>query len=180
MDALTVHLIRARLIVIVLLLYASLLHASDEVTVGVQLFTNGHVHEARRFFESFVQEQPDNPSGFFYVGRIAFEEQRYEPAIENFEKAVELEEQNSDYHLWLGRAYGRQAERSGVFRQLLLARKVKLHLERAVELNPENLPARADLMEYYTRAPGFLGGSEEKAQEQAQEIAKREQPQLQP
>lgn len=180
MDALAVPFVRLCSVLGWLLLFTSALYAGDEVSVGVQLFTNGHVREARRFFESLVQKQPDNPSGFFYVGRIAFGEQQYETAIENFEKAVELEEKNSDYHLWLGRAYGRQAERSSFFRQLLLARKVKLHLERAVELNPGNLPARADLREYYLRAPGFLGGSEEKAQEQAQEIAKREQRQAQP
>ena len=180
MDAFAVQLVYVRYVAVGLFFYASVLHAGDEVTIGVQLFTNGHMHEARQFFASVVQTQPQNPSGFFYAGRIAFEEQQYEPAIENFTKAIELEEQNSEYHLWLGRACGRQAERSSVFRQFLLARKVKLHLERAVELNPENLPARADLMEYYTRAPGFLGGSEEKAREQAQEIAKRARPQAQP
>ena len=180
MDARAARFACVRSVLGVLLLYSSLAHASDETTLGVQLFTNGHMQEARRFFELFVREQPHNPFGFFYVGRIAFEEQQYEPAIENFEKAVQLEERNSDYHLWLGRACGRQAERASVFRQLLLARKVKLHLERAVELNPENLPARMDLMEYYSKAPGFLGGSDEKAQEQAREIAKRERYKLRP
>jgi len=173
MDALAVPFVRVCSVFGWLLLFTSLLHAGDEVSVGVQLFTNGHMQKAQRFFESLVQTQPDNSFGFFYSGRIAFAEQQFESAIENFEKAVKLEEQNSDYHLWLGRAYGRQAERSSLFRQLLLARKVKLHLERAVELNPENLPARTDLREFYLRAPGFLGGSEEKAQEQAQEIAKQ-------
>jgi hypothetical protein len=88
---------------------------------------------------------------------------------------VQLDEHSSDYHLWLGRACGRLAERVDVFRQFLLARKMKLHLERAVELNPENLAARADLREYYEKAPAFLGGSVEKAKVQEEEIEKRQQ-----
>jgi len=62
--------------------------------------------------------------------------------------------------------------RSSVLIQPFLALKVKQHFERAVELNPDNLDARADLKEYYEKAPGFLGGSVEKARQQAEEIAK--------
>src|SRR4030095_5986961 len=45
---------------------------------------------------------------------------------------------------------------------------------KAVELDPENLDARADLINFYLIAPGFMGGSVDKAREQAGEIAKRD------
>jgi hypothetical protein len=64
--------------------------------------------------------------------------------------------------------------RANILRQPFLAWKVKEHFERAVTLDPGNLAARADLMEYYLKAPGFLGGSEEKARAQAAEIAARD------
>ena len=38
---------------------------------------------------------------------------------------------------------------------------------------PANLDARTDLIQYYVQAPGFLGGSTEKALGQAEEIRKR-------
>jgi tetratricopeptide (TPR) repeat protein len=114
----------------------------------------------------------DAPSAFA-LGGAAFDAQRYDQAIAWFEKAVQLDEANSDYHLWLGRAYGHEAQRSAVWRQPSLALKVKAHFERAVELNPDNLAARADLQEYYEKAPVILGGGAEKAHQQAQEIAKR-------
>lgn len=115
----------------------------------------------------------------FSEGRQAFERHEYDRAIEWFEKAVQLDEQNSDFHLWLGRAYGHQALRSHVLKQPFLALKVKEHFERAVELNPDNLAARADLQEYYEKAPGFLGGSNDKARQQAEEIARRTRQQVQ-
>ncbi|MBI3249777.1 MAG: tetratricopeptide repeat protein [Deltaproteobacteria bacterium] len=149
------------------------------MTVGVQLFERGQLLEARQFFEAFVQTYPENPVGVFYFGRFAFEEQQYDRAIEQFTKAVQLNETNSDFHLWLGRAYGHQALRSNVLVQPFLALKVKKHFERAVALNPDNLAARADLQEYYEKAPSFLGGSTDKARQQAEEIAKRGQQQVQ-
>jgi hypothetical protein len=43
-------------------------------------------------------------------------------------------------------------------------------LERAVELGPTNIDALSDMVEYYTRAPGFLGGDDEKAARLKQRI----------
>jgi tetratricopeptide (TPR) repeat protein len=141
---------------------------------GIQLFAKGQLVEAREFFVAFVNGQPKSPVGVFYLGRIAFEEQHYDRAIEWLEKAVQRDSGNSNYHLWLGRAYGHQAEQSAVCIQPFLAKKVKEQFEQAVALDPENLTARADLMEYYLKAPGFLGGSKEKAWQQAEEITRRD------
>jgi tetratricopeptide (TPR) repeat protein len=149
---------------------------NEPAAFGVQLFERGQLPEARQFFERFAPDHPHDSIGVFYLGRIAFEEQHYERAIEWFQQAVQREPRNSDYHLWLGRAYGHQAMRANVLLQPFLARKVKAHFEQAVALNPDNLDARADLQEYYEKAPGFLGGSAEKARQQAEEIAKRQQP----
>jgi tetratricopeptide (TPR) repeat protein len=54
-----------------------------------------------------------------------------------------------------------------------LARKTKNAWETALALDPDNLDVRDDLIIYYTRAPGFLGGSKEKGREMALEIKKR-------
>ena len=45
------------------------------------------------------------------------------------------------------------------------AKNAKKSLERAVELDPKNVAALTDLMKYYKEAPGFLGGSDKKAEE---------------
>jgi hypothetical protein len=56
--------------------------------------------------------------------------------------------------------------------QFFLARKIRTHFERAVEVNPDNIAAQFDLMEYYLQAPAYLGGSAAKARSQAEEISK--------
>lgn len=148
--------------------------AAGDSTAGVQLFDRGRLTEARQFFESFVEVYPADAAGAFYLGRIAFDEEQYDRAVEWFEKAAQLVNGNAEYHLWLGRAYGHKAKRATTVQQPFLARKVKAHFEKAVALEPDNIEAREALMEYYMTAPGLLGGSKEKAREQAQEIRRRD------
>ena len=155
------------------LLFLSSAYADDSIAVGVTLFEENNIVAAHQFFTTFVQEQPTNAVGAFYLGRTFFAQEQYEQAIEWLDKAVLLDERNSDYHLWLGRACGSQAQRASPLWQFPLARRVRKHFERAVELNPDNVHARADLAEYYLKAPRLLGGGKEKAEAQAHEISQR-------
>jgi tetratricopeptide (TPR) repeat protein len=84
-------------------------------------------------------------------------------ATDYFQKAVSLEPGNSNYHMWLGRAWGRRAETSSFLTAPGYATKARSSFETAVQLNPRNLEAIDDLFEYYLDAPGFLGGGLEKA-----------------
>src|SRR6516225_6891658 len=94
----------------------------------------------------------------------------YKKATDALEKAVAAEPSNSDYALWLGRAYGRRAEMSNPFSAVGQASKARLYFERAVELDPRNLEALNDLLEYYLEAPGFRGGGTDKARATAARI----------
>jgi tetratricopeptide (TPR) repeat protein len=140
---------------------------------GVRLFEAGKFSEAKTVFEPAFKSNGRDAAAAFYLGRIAMEERRHDRAADYFETATKLEPKNSTYFLWLGRAYGREAQNANVLRQPGLAKKAKGAWERAIELDPDNLDARSDLIQYYVQAPGFLGGSTSKALEQAEEIRKR-------
>ncbi len=147
--------------------------AASSPEFGIRLFNDKQWTTAQQFFESYTSEHPTDAVGAFYLGRTLFEQQQYEHAIEWLEKATLIESINSHYHLWLGRAYGYSAQRASILWQFSLARKVKIHFEKAVELDPDNIDARADLAEYYVKAPRILGGGTEKAEAQAHEISRR-------
>jgi tetratricopeptide (TPR) repeat protein len=150
--------------------------AAGNAGPGIRLFDDARLAEARQFFVSFAKQYPEDPQGAFYLGRIAFASEQYGQAISWFEQATQLATEaaeQSDYHLWLGRSYGYAALEAHMLRQPFLALRVKQHFEKAVTLNPDNIPARTDLREYYLQAPGILGGSDTKAKQQAEEIAKR-------
>ena len=140
---------------------------------GVRLFEAGRFTEAKTVFEPAFRSNAADAAAAFYLGRIATEGRRHDRAADYFESATKLEPKNSTYFLWLGRAYGRQAQVANVLRQPGLAKKAKGAWERAIELDADNLDARSDLIQYYVQAPGFLGGSSAKALEQAEEIRKR-------
>jgi tetratricopeptide (TPR) repeat protein len=158
---------------VVTLLVPGMLSGQDVNVNGLRLFEAGKLAEAKTVFEPAFKANTRDASAAFYLGRIALEERKHDRAIDYFETATKLDPKNSTYFLWLGRALGREAQRANVLRQPGLAKRTKAAWERAIEIDPDNLDARADLIQYYVQAPGILGGSKDKALEQAEEIRKR-------
>ncbi len=110
-----------------------------------------------------AQESPG--AAAFETGRGQYESGHYELAVASLEQAVHEDPGNAEYHLWLGRSYGRSAEHAPWYRALPLARRTLKQFRRAVSLDPRNRAAWEALWEYYRQAPGFLGGSADKARE---------------
>ncbi len=148
--------------------------AEERLADGLALVEQQRWAEARRFFAGWLDRRPTDAQAHFYLGRIAFGQHDYDTAAARFETAVGLQNHNADFHLWLGRAYGRQAERAFVLKQPWLAGKARRQFETAVALDPESVAARWALMEYYLKAPGLLGGSLDKARAEAREIERRD------
>jgi tetratricopeptide (TPR) repeat protein len=96
-------------------------------------------------------------------GRCRYFMGDYKSAIDDLEKAVQVEPSVSDHYLWLGRAWGRRAETSVFFMAVKYASETRKNFEKAVQLNPASLEAVNDLLVFYLEAPGFLGGGVERA-----------------
>lgn len=98
----------------------------------------------------------------------------------DLDQAVELSESSTETSsdarvwLWAGRAYGRQALEANVFTMAKWAGRTRSAWEKAVELDPELLDARFDLIQYYLQAPGIVGGGRDKAEAEVAEIARRD------
>lgn len=97
----------------------------------------------------------------------------YDGAVALAEKGVAADPKSSHAQLWLGRAFGEKARASSLLKAYGLARKAKAAWEKAVALDPENVLARSDLVEYHIRAPAIVGGSAAEARRQADEILRR-------
>jgi tetratricopeptide (TPR) repeat protein len=143
---------------------------AQSVEQGIQLFKSRNHPEARAALLPHAERDAD---AAYYLGRIEMEYNDPDKAVGWFERAVKLNPKSAVYHNWLGRAYGIQGRSANVFRLPSLARKTRSALETALALDPENLDVRDDLITFHTRAPGFLGGSKQKAREIAFEIQKR-------
>lgn len=94
-------------------------------------------------------------------------------AISLAEAAVKADPNSSEAQLWLGRAFAEKARQASVLSASGPARKAKAAWEKAVALDPDNVLARSDLVEYLIRAPAIVGGDKAEARRQADEILKR-------
>jgi tetratricopeptide (TPR) repeat protein len=139
---------------------------------GIALFNAHRYVDARRELDAAVREHPNDARAHQYLGRIAIHETRFRDAITHLERAAELEPSVAEHRVWLGRAYGQLAVRSGLTKKFGLAKRARAALERAVELEPSSIDARSSLIQFYLLAPGLVGGSTSKARAHAAEIAK--------
>jgi tetratricopeptide (TPR) repeat protein len=153
---------------------SSLLAGNPKTDEGVRLFDAGRRSEARAALEAAAREDPKDARAAVYLGRIFLAQEDLDNAVLWLEKAVALDAASSDNQLWLGRAYGSKALKANVFQQASLAGKLKKAFEKAVELDSNNIDARFGLIDFYLQAPSIMGGSVEKAREQAAEVGRRD------
>jgi tetratricopeptide (TPR) repeat protein len=153
------------------LLLGTRLVAASDFDQAVALFQAKHYPDAQAAFEKLAAGNgPQATAAHYYLGRLALDRDEADTAVDELEKATAGDPKNSDYYLWLGGAYGLYARQN---HSLSRASKCRNALLEAVELNPDNIDARAELVTYYRQAPWFAGGSLAKAHAQAEEIKKR-------
>lgn len=96
--------------------------------------------------------------------RVLLSVEQWNAAADECQQAINMDGQNSNYHLWLGRALGEKASRASFLNAYSLGKRVRTEFEEAVRLNPRNGEALADLGEFYYDAPGVVGGGIDKAE----------------
>ena len=128
---------------------------------------------ARRVLVAIVERDGRNHQARFLLGRLLSGPLRdYDEAEEQLEKAVELAPDSAEYHFSLGNLYGIQAQNASIFSKFSYAGKVKDEFERASRAQSAEHPLPPGADELLPPGAGDRGGSNEKAREQAAEIAK--------
>jgi tetratricopeptide (TPR) repeat protein len=116
---------------------------------------------------ALLQPQPSSAQVHNLRCRVFFTLEQWDAAASECQQAVNLEEHDSDFHLWLGRALGEKADHAWFGSAFSLAKRARMEFEEAVRLNSQNAAALADLGEFYYEAPAVVGGGAEKADEVA-------------
>lgn len=152
-----------RSILITLSFFITFNALSQNLSKGIKLFEDGKLDEAKKNLEDYGSRTSEFEKAQYYLGRIAFNQEEYSDAIDYFKEAIVKNDQIANYYAWLGNAYGVYTQNANKIKQGILAPKVKRSYEKAVSLDPKNLDALWGLIEYYSQAPSFMGGSMEKA-----------------
>lgn len=135
-----------------------------------EMLAAGRVDDVITVLNGRLSSVPSDAESSNLLCRAYFALDAWDHAETMCKKAVDLSPNNGRYHRWLGRVYGEKADRASFLSAAGLAGKARQELERAVQLNPNDMESRADLAEFYFEAPSILGGGQDKARAQAKII----------
>lgn len=134
-----------------------------------ELLDAGRVDEALRLLAPEAKSM--NAENLNYLCRAYYQLEDWDNAMQNCERATQLEPRNSTFQLWLGRSYGEKANTANLLLAYALARKCVAAFIAAHVLDRQSIPIARDLAEYYSSAPSIVGGGADKALALAAEIA---------
>jgi tetratricopeptide (TPR) repeat protein len=130
----------------------------------------GRADHALELLQPVTAASSQDAEGEQLFCRLALQLERWDDAIAACQRAVALEGNSSNNHLWYGRALGEKADRVSFLKAYGLGKRVKTEFETAVALDPRNAEALSDLGEYYTEAPAIVGGGKDKAADVARRL----------
>ena len=135
-------------------------------------YNAGHYHRAVDVLTEAVVKSPDDAPLHFLLGQCYYELREFTRAVTSFERSVQLVPNQSDYHDWLGKAYGRRAEETIFLTAMGWARKTHKEFEVAVRLDPSNFQAQRDLIRFEMYAPSIVGGGDDRALKHIEDLEK--------
>jgi tetratricopeptide (TPR) repeat protein len=140
-------------------------------TTAEKLIAAGHWKEARTLVEARIREAPKDPLATFLLSQIRNAFGEHTTPLPLAEKAVALDGAVAKYHRQLAEVLGVVAQHSNTLQQVLLARRFRKEIETALTLDPTDVQALRDLLEFHLIAPGLLGGDQRKAAAISERIA---------
>jgi len=133
--------------------------------------TRTSADQARALLEQAIAADPKNAEAHYLLGSVFYAFGDDPKASDEAQKAVTLDDSKAEYHLLLGNSLSGLLDAAGMFKKMSLARQIKSEFERAVAENPKSTAARTALAEFYAQAPSIIGGSNDKAMDQARQVA---------
>ncbi len=153
------------------------LHAAEPSTAA--LIEQGHYRRAEAILTERLKANPNDAQSYCEMSKVSEAFQRWDEAIQQAEKAVALDGKNTDrknpgFQAALADAVGSKLSGAhlGFFAQASLARRFKKEADLALQLDPNNVDANEDLMEFNLDAPGLVGGDKKKAAELADHMVR--------
>ena len=130
---------------------------------------------ARAAFEQLAATEPARTSHRYFLGKIAIRERRFPEAVALLRAVVDESPGNADYQHWLGNAHAwSAAEAKNLADRAAHARRSLAAYRRAVQLAPDNVPARLSLINLLRHVPTLLGGGIARARAEAAEVERRD------
>jgi predicted Zn-dependent protease len=135
------------------------------------LISAGHWIRAQAILEPEAHTHFQDAEMCYLLAEVKASFKQFDAALPLAQRAVELNDKESNYHLELGKIYGELAARASFIAAVSLAGKFRKEVEIAIQLDPHNLQALDSMMQFKFQAPGVMGGSKDEARALAEKIA---------
>lgn len=161
----------ARLTLAAFLLLPCAFAQDSALMQATKYYEGGEFGKAVELLKASAAKDPSNGDIQILLTKCYLELSQIDAAVSSGEKAVASNPKDSEYHRWLGEAYGAKADRASMFSAYPLARKTQKEFVTSFQLDEKNFDAGQDLVEYDCTAPGVVGGGEDKAQPVIQKLS---------
>ncbi|GAA4887706.1 hypothetical protein GCM10023311_09380 [Flaviramulus aquimarinus] len=137
---------------------------------GVEsLFQKKQFKKAENLLVKFLEANPNDQQAIELLGDAYGYQERWDYAIDTYEKLVIANENNANYHYKYGGALGMKALENK-FKALGFIGDLKSSFLKAAELDENHIGTRWALVELYMQLPSILGGSKSKSLKYAYEL----------
>jgi len=137
--------------------------ANAQQTDPEKLIDAGHWKKARVIVDERLSRNPNDALANFLLSQIRNAFGDYATPLPLAQKADALDGRVAKYHRQVAEATGLEAQHANAFRLIILARQFRSEIDMAISLDPHDIQAHRDLLEYYLVAPGIAGGDVQKA-----------------
>ena len=145
-------------------------YSQSNIQQAIQLFDAQNYSESQVLLLKEYKKNPNSELVLKYLGEVAGANQEWEKAEGYFNKLKELHPSTAEYHYKSGGALAMQVQDMNMFYATYYVSDLIDSFERAIGYNPNYIEPRWALIEIYIQVPKFIGGSERKAQEYADEL----------
>lgn len=151
------------------LLLPILCFSQESLEEVAQLLEKKHFAEAETKILKYLEHHPGNLKAIELLGDIYGHQEKWEEAIEAYEKLVEAKPNIANYHYKYGGVLGMKALQNK-FKAIGFIGDIKSSFTKAAELDKNHIDARWALVELYMQLPGIFGGSKSKSLQYAEEL----------
>tara|TARA_R110001583_G_scaffold108059_3_gene256755 strand:+ start:587 stop:1537 length:951 start_codon:yes stop_codon:yes gene_type:complete len=152
-----------------LLLFPVLAFSQSNLDSVETLFQKKQYVKAENTINKYLEENPNNLHAIELLGDTYGHQKKWDKAISEYKKLIEVDESVANYHYKYGGALGMKALENK-FKAIGFIGDVKSSFEKAAKLDPNHIEARWALVELYMQLPSIFGGSKSKSLHFAEEL----------
>lgn len=155
---------------IIVLLFPLVIFSQSAMDDVEQLFKQKEFIKAEQVMTGYVSKNPKDLKGVELLGDAYGHQKKWDDAIGQYQRLVDRDANNANYHYKLGGSLGMKALSVSKLKALGLIGDIKNSFLKAAALDSKHIDARWALVELYMQLPGIVGGSKKKSLKYANEL----------